>query len=271
MLKSLLFLILLTFSVVIKAQVFPKNIFTAEYYYQFLRSNFAYKLQLLHNLYPHRRLDHFWQYAVGNQCDTYYSHAIIPNIETNSNHITIRFYLTECGQPLLAYQFEFEFYPGQLTAEVLRQIKSNILLFYLPEYNKNAIKKIKATYANALLTWTDTEMKVKYSPEGTLYEVTLTTLEYAKGKTLNHLLEMKFEQFKNSELTFSQYQSINYQPATEDQFPTIYYSDRSGKISAKDFFENYQHVFSKPLNDIILKITDLSEKTFTTKVKPSIN
>lgn len=261
--KISLILLFLVFSFRSWSQEFPINIFTAEYYYTFLTSNLSYKLQKLHDHFSNRRLTSYWQYAVSDKCETLYSHAIIPQIISHKDKLVILMNLTECGTPIVWFQFEYELGKVPLSAQELSVIKKNLVLFKFPDLNWERYKSIKISGEHDTFFWTENTLFVRSLQEYNTYEIKLTHSHNLINSVQQNYLKLEFYRLRSEHQMNAQFLSVAYQPASEDHFPTItYYNAEGKKISAKIFLEEYKHYFSSTLNEFVLEFTEITTNTF---------
>lgn len=246
-----------------RSQEFPINIFTAEYYYTFLTSNLNYKLQKLHDQFSNRKLTSYWQYAVSEKCETLYSHAIIPQIISQREKLVILMNLTECGTPILWFQFEYDLGKIPLTAQELSTIKKNLVLFKFPELDWKRYKSIKVSGEHDTFFWTENSLFVRSLQEFNTYEIKLTHSHNFINSVQQNFLKLEFYRLRSEHQMNAQFLSVSYQPASEEHFPTITYYNADGKkISAKAFLEDYKYFFSSTLNEFVLEFTEVTTNTF---------
>lgn len=257
--KSLFLFFLFFTSLKIHAEEFPINIFTAEYYYTFFTSNLKYKLEKFHDQFPNRKLTTYWQYAANDKCETLYSHAIIPQIITANEKLTILLNITECGTPIKWFRFDYALNNQKLSANEIQQIKNDLVKFQLPSVDWGKFKNIQIATENNYFFWTENVLFVRNTNEYSTYEVNITHSHFLLNGIKQNSLKLTYTKLKNDHQVDSKILRISYQPANEDHFPQIqYYNDSGSVITSKSFVADYKYYFTSTLNDLILDLTDIT-------------
>lgn len=261
--KLLVVFIILISSLKIQAEEFPVNIFTAEYYYTFFISNLKYKLEKFHDQFPNRKLTSYWQYAINNRCDTLYSHAIIPQIITSSDKLSILLNLTECGTPVKWFRFEYTLNNKKFSPQEIQQIKMDLIKFQLPAVDWAKFQSIQIATEDNYFFWNEKALFVRNTNDYSTYQVKLSHSHYILNDIKQNQLKLEFEKIKNDHQVSSKVLMISYQPANEDHFAQIQYYDEMGaRITAKSFISDYKYYFTSTLNELILDLTDITPQTF---------
>jgi hypothetical protein len=261
--KSLVVCILILISFISQAEEFPANIFTAEYYYTFFISNLKYKLEKLHDQFPNRKLTSYWQYAVNDRCDTFYSHAIIPQVITSSDKLSILLNLTECGTPVKWFRFEYTLTNKKFSPQEIQQIKVDLIKFQLPAVDWAKFQSIQIATEDNYFFWNEKALFVRNTNDYSTYQVKLSHSHYILNDIKQNQLKLEFEKIKNDHQVSSKVLMISYQPASADHFPQIqYYDDMGSQISAKTFISDYRHYFTSTLNELILELSDITPQAF---------
>lgn len=246
-----------------RAEEFPINIFTAEYYYSFFTENLKYKLEKFHEQFPNRKLTTYWQYAINEKCDTLYSHAIIPQILNTTDRLTILMNITECGTPMKWFRFEYFLNQNKISPNEKQQIQANLVKFQLPPMDWTKYKAVQITTEDNSFYWTENTLFVQSISEYNTYEVKLTHSHFLLNNIRQNYFKLDYSRIKNDHQVNSKTLAISYQPANEEHFPQItYFNENGSKISAKSFLSDYRYYFSSTLNDLILDLTDITPKTF---------
>ncbi len=255
-----------------RAEVFPKNIADAFYYYNLLTSNFNSKMKRLHDSFPNRELTTYWQYAASGICDTRFSHAYIPRVELiNNKKIQITIDFTECGQSIQNYRLEFTLLKRMKGHDpFLTSLLNDLLNFKFPELNFSKYSEAKIFLKEALFEWTKNKDQIVFSAKLNEQTTILHTLFYQFPSTKDGIvvqnLKMSFFVYENNKLLYTKTLFLSYKPFENNQFPGIEYFDENGnKISAAKFLFDYNSNFSNFLNQFIISVTNVDDKLFTVK------
>lgn len=255
-----------------RAEVFPKNIADAFYYYNLLTSNFNSKMKRLHDSFPNRQLTTYWQYAASSICDAPFSHAYIPRVELiKKKKIQITIDFAECGQSIQNYRLEFTLLK-ELKAHdpLLASLLKDLLNFKFPELNFSKYSEAKIFLKEALFEWIKKDDQIVFSAKLSEQTTILHTLIYQFPSTKDGFniqnMKMSFFVYENQKLVFTKTLLLSYKPFENNQFPGIEYFDENGnKISAAKFLSDYNSNFSNFLNQFIISMTNVDDKLFTTK------
>lgn len=255
-----------------QAEVFPKNIADAFYYYNLLSSNFNSKMKRLHDSFPNRQLTTYWQYAASSICDAPFSHAYIPRVELiKKKKIQITIDFAECGQSIQNYRLEFTLLKEMKAHDpLLASLLKDLLNFKFPELNFSKYSEAKIFLKEALFEWIKKEDQIVFSAKLSEQTTILHTLIYQFPSSRDGFeiqnLKMSFLAYESNKLVFTKTLFLSYKPFNNNQFPGIEYFDENGnKISAAKFLPDYSSNFSNFLNQFIISVTNIDDKLFTVK------